>query len=237
MPHNGNNRGSHIECTNTEARGNPVAVDGGGNPVAVNCGGISLIPEECETEARISVGGPNAKIMGGGIRKYRGVFRKCRKWQARVSNKSKADGTENRVHLGMFPTAEMAAIAFDAAVLHLKADKSGSRLNFQKYSAHIKSVLQSCSPSETAENLKCVAWKAAENIAPLISVENKGPELEVSPLVAQEPNDQPLEVSPAMSATTISIASASLMSSNIGMHGQILACSCVFLYTCEDLEY
>lgn len=93
-----------------------------GNPVAADCDGSSIIPQAHQAEAPGSVGDDNAKITGGGLRKYVGVTRPTGRWISRVCNGTYPDGKKYRVHLGTFPTAEMGAIAFDAAVLFLRGD-------------------------------------------------------------------------------------------------------------------
>lgn len=92
------------------------------------------------------------------------------KWMAPVCNKGNPDESKNRVHLGTFPTAEMAGNGFVAAVLLLRGDSSVSRYNFPEYSGHVKSIIEGCSPSEIEDNMKYVVPRAAENMAPLISV-------------------------------------------------------------------
>lgn len=110
----------------------------------------------------------------------------------------------------------MAAIAFDIAILVLRAESRPNRFNFLEYSAHVKSIVESFSPSDIANKVKHVAWKAAENIAPLLSLENKDREFGVSPLISQQPKHQGFDIFAAMPAAAISSSSASLMSSNIG---------------------
>ena len=171
------------------------------------------------------VGDPKVNTMEGGLKKYRCVTRiSSKRWKARVCNKT-------RLHLGTFPSVEM------AATLLLKGDQPAHRLNFPEYSADIKRILESCSPSKTAENIRYVGRKAAEELPPLTTVENRGWELQVPPLVGQQPKDQPLEVSPAVPVATVGTDSASFKASNIGMHAHILFFRCFSLYSCEDSRY
>ena len=139
--------------------------------------------------------------------------RSNRKWAAQASyRKNDPEKSKKSVHLGTFPTAEMAAVAYDAAVLVLRGESRANRLNFPEYSPHIKSIIEGFSPSDIANNMKYVASKAAKNIAHLFSLENKD---------SQQAKDEGFEVSAAMPTAAISSSSASLMSSNIGMHPQI----------------
>jgi hypothetical protein len=174
-PCSDNDGGSSIKPINIEERGKSVADDDGGR----------FIRTEAQRE----------------LKKYIGVMRSGRKWISRVCNGSYDDGTKIRIHLGTFPTAEMAAIAFDTAVFHLKGETSADRLNFPHCGSHIRSIVEGSSPSKSDDNVRKVAWEAAKALAPLISLENK---------------DQGLHVSAIMSATS-GATSALMISSNTGM--------------------
>jgi len=192
--------------------------------VAADGDGISICPQPYQTESPIGPGDHNANTTEGALRKYVGVTRPTGKWISRVSYKRHEDERQTHVHLGTFPTAEMAAIAFDAAVLLLRGDSNANRLNFPEYSAHIKSILKGCSPSETVENVKYVGWKAAEELAPLISVGNKVRGFEVSPHVIVQPKrkDHGLQVSVAIPDGNSTAPPALLVSPTKGMQGQFL---------------
>jgi hypothetical protein len=97
------------------------------------------------------------------------LLRSGRKWISRVCNGSYDDGTKIRIQLGTFPTAEIAAIAFGTAVFHLRGETSADRLNFLLYGSHIRSIVEGSSPSESADNVRKVAWKAAKALSPLIT--------------------------------------------------------------------
>jgi hypothetical protein len=110
MPCSDNDGGSSIEPKNIEDRGNPVADDDG----------TEAQKQARRTAAGIGVGDHNLKISGGELKKYKGVSRSLRKWIARISNGRNDDGTKNQIYLGTFRTAEMAAIVFDTAVIHIR---------------------------------------------------------------------------------------------------------------------
>ena len=93
------------------------------------------------------------------------LLRNGRKWISQVCNGSYDDGTKIRIQLGTFPTPEIAAIAFGTAVFHLRGD----RLNFLLYGSHIRSIVEGSSPSESADNVRKVAWKAAKSLTPLFA--------------------------------------------------------------------
>lgn len=97
------------------------------------------------------------------------LLRSGRKWISRVCNGSYDDGTKIRIQLGTFPTAEMAAIAFGTAVFPPRGETSADRLNFLLYGSHIRSIVEGSSPSESADNVRKVAWKAAKALSPLIT--------------------------------------------------------------------
>ena len=78
--------------------------------------------QSLKREADIIVRDHNSKINGGGLKKYRG----CR--------------------IATFPTIEMAVIAFDTIVFHLRGKSSASRLNFPHYVSYIKRILEDCFP-------------------------------------------------------------------------------------------
>ena len=185
MPPSDNYGGSSTEPTNIEKRGNPVADVGGRRFIATRAQQQAL-----RTEVGITVSDDNAKIRGRGLRKYIGVYPTGSKWFARVCNKRNPDGRKNQIHLGTFPTAEMAAIAFDTAVIFLKGESSVNSLNFRQYVPDIQSILEGCSPSYDVDNIRSVAWKAAEDLAPLISPKNKCQGLEVSPVISIERKDR-----------------------------------------------
>jgi hypothetical protein len=209
---------SSIEPKNTEERGNDVVDDAEererGNPVAHD-GGESFISthvqeEACNTEQGIRVRDHLAEIIGSRLNKYKGVQHKRGHWVARIwKRRDDEQKTGARITLGTFPTAEMAAIAYDAAVLHSRGASSFKLLNFPRYVSAIKSIVEGCSPSE-ATDFRCVARKAATELAPLISQEQKHEGLEASSLISQEQKHEGVEVSAAMSAVIT------------GMHDQIL---------------
>ena len=131
--------GYYIEPTNIQEPGNPMADDGGWKA-----------PQKAH---QIGVEDHNVRIRERGLKKYRGVSRNGRKWIAGIFNSS-SDTMCNRVHLGTFPTAEMAAIAFDTSTLLLRGDSSLRRLNFPEYASHIKNILKGCSSSLSNANIR-----------------------------------------------------------------------------------
>ena len=177
MPRSDNDGGYYTEPTNIQEQGNPMA--------------DARAWKALQEARQIAVGDHNVRIRERGLKKYRGVSRKGSKWTAGISNRSR-DRKNNRVHLGMFPTAEMAAIAFDTSTLLLRGDSSLCRLNFPEYASHIKNILKGCSSSLS----RSVASKAAYQLGQVMRPENndKGLELASSPINLEAQKHQGLGI-------------------------------------------
>ena len=218
MPRSDNDGGYYIEPTNIQERGNPMA-DG-------------RAWKALQEARQIAVGDHNVRIRERGLKKYRGVSRKGSKWTARISNRSH-DRKNNRVHLGTFPTAEMAAIAFDTSTLLLRGDSSLCRLNFPKYASHIKNILKGCSSSLSNANIRSVASKAAYQLGQVMRPENNDRGLELASslinleaqkhqglgITIQHRGHQGMEFSTPIPAATSNASSVQLISSSTGSNG------------------
>lgn len=178
-----NGGGSSLEYNNIEEQ----MVDNG----AEKSVSAQTPQQDRKTETSVRVKDHKAKARGAGFKKYRGVSCCNGKWVARVCNKRNIDGSKNRVHLWTFPTAEMAAISFDTAVLLVRKESCPIRMNFPQYALVMQRVLQGCSPSKTPVNIMYVAWKAAEALDPLISPEISAAEaLDGDPVTSPQKKDQ-----------------------------------------------
>ena len=207
-----NDGGYSFEPRSNEEWENRASDNGGGRPVSAQA---QQPASQTGTEDR------NATHREEASKKYKGVSRSGSEWVAGVGH-STSERRNNRVHLGTFPTPEMAAIAFDASTLFLKGDSWIHRLNFPRYASQIKNILKGSSSLVTDTNIRSVAWKAAHQLGLLISPE-KDEGLEFSPFMSLEQRDQGLDVSPlidpfaAILADTSGVTSAPLISSNTGM--------------------
>ena len=214
MPPLSDNDGGYCFGTRSNEEGeNRSSDNGGGRPVSAQA--------QQPASQTGAAGDRNATNMEEGSKKYKGVSRSGSKWVAGVGN-STSERRNNRVHLGTFPTPEMAAIAFDASTLFLKGDSWIHRLNFPRYASQIKNILKGSSSLVTDTNIRSVAWKAAHQLGLLISPE-KDEGLEFSPFMSLEQRDQGLDVSPlidpfaAILADTSGVTSAPFISSNTGI--------------------
>jgi hypothetical protein len=137
-----------------------VVDDGGGRFISTQAQ-----QQARKTEVDINVVDHNSKISGGGLNKYRGVSPRIGKWTSWVCNERNDDRTKSGSILDVYPNRNGCNVRHN--VFHLRGESFASRLKFPHYVSHIKRILEDSSPSETSHNIRCVAWKVAEVLAPL----------------------------------------------------------------------
>ncbi|KAL5778703.1 hypothetical protein ACOSQ2_009440 [Xanthoceras sorbifolium] len=133
----------------------------------------------------------------GGINpSYRGIRK--RKWGKWVSE-IRQPGTKNRIWLGSYETAEMAAAAYDAAAFYIRG--RGAQLNFPELAGSLPRPA-----SSSAEDVQMAAQQAAlsfrkpvlQGSDPGLNASNLGPvRVGLSPSQIQAINESPLD-SPQM---------------------------------------
>jgi hypothetical protein len=123
-----------------------------------------------------------------GIKKYKGVYfdRTKGKWIPRIQVEKK-----KRLTLGAYPTAEMAAIAYDTSILFLRGESIADSMNFPQYAYLLPRPI-----SHSVDDIRSAARTAAQEITPRIIQLQMTQELESSAAIPT-PTSAPMMLSTA----------------------------------------